>query len=216
MFRQGCCDVEVIQAGDKQLSLTVIKVGGSLMRSAELTLWLESIAKYAQKTNVIIVPGGGEFADKVREAQQTLCFDNQTAHRMALLAMFQYGYLLAGLNPSINVIEDIDGLLTATDNNLPLLWLPGLLLNDFSEIPASWDYSSDSIALWLAIKLNADRMVLIKSLDKPTSENDLTFLINEKHIDRGFSSLLNSFSGEIKVFASEQYDLLNEPEPVAD
>ena len=146
------------------LSVTVIKLGGSLMRSAELTLWLESITKLAQKTRVIIVPGGGEFADKVRETQQSLCFDNQTAHRLALLAMFQYGYLLTGLNPSIKIIENIDELLSTKDSQMPMLWLPDVLLNDFSEIPASWDYSSDSIALWLATKVNAEQLILIKTL----------------------------------------------------
>ncbi len=196
------------------MSLTVIKLGGSLMRSTALIPWLESITKLAQKSKVIIVPGGGEFADKVREAQATLRFDDQTAHRMALLAMFQYGYLLAGLNLSIKIIDNIDEISSTTDNTSPLLWLPSLLLNDFSEIPASWDYSSDSIALWLATKVNADKLILVKSIEKPSSEYDLTALINAKYIDQSFSSLLNSFSGEIKVFAGEQYGLLNEPEPV--
>ena len=192
------------------LSVTVIKLGGSLMRSAELTLWLESITKLAQKTRVIIVPGGGEFADKVRETQQSLCFDNQTAHRLALLAMFQYGYLLTGLNPSIKIIENIDELLSTKDSQMPMLWLPDVLLNDFSEIPASWDYSSDSIALWLATKVNAEQLILIKTIDKLTSDYDLKSLINEGYIDQGFSSLLGNFSVEIKVFASEQYHLLKE------
>ena len=61
----------------------VVKLGGSLAYSPELPHWLSALAH----TDAVIVPGGGPFADTVRDAQQIWRFDDATAHAMALLAI---------------------------------------------------------------------------------------------------------------------------------
>ncbi|OZA05848.1 MAG: uridylate kinase, partial [Methylophilaceae bacterium 17-44-8] len=43
----------------------VIKLGGSLLGTDELQQWLSCIAEYGDG-RVVIVPGGGVFADTVR------------------------------------------------------------------------------------------------------------------------------------------------------
>ena len=58
--------------------------------------------------------------------------------------------------------------------------------------------------------MNAEQLILIKTIDKLTSDYDLKSLINENYIDQGFSALLDKFAGEINVFANEQYDFLND------
>ena len=45
------------------------------------------------------MPGGGEFADAVREHDRRFGLRPQTAHRMAILAMDQFGWALADLIP---------------------------------------------------------------------------------------------------------------------
>ena len=67
----------------------VVKLGGSLQGSPNLRRWLKVIA--ASAAPVVIVPGGGPFADEVRLAQKRLKFSDAVAHHMALLAMEQYG-----------------------------------------------------------------------------------------------------------------------------
>ena len=47
----------------------IVKLGGSLLGAEELTHWLELLARYSDG-KIIIVPGGGIFADAVREAQK--------------------------------------------------------------------------------------------------------------------------------------------------
>ena len=188
----------------------MIKLGGSLMRSAELSFWLENIESISKNSNIIVVPGGGEFADSIRSLQKTYQFDDLAAHRMALLAMCQYGYLLAGLNPKLKIVNDIETLTSYLGKNLPLLWLPMALIDDNSEIAASWDFTSDSIALWLAIKLAAEKLILVKS--KMLNSDKLSIINNIKNeeLDKGFQRLIDDYSGEIFFMGKKQYQLLTD------
>ncbi|GJM04331.1 MAG: hypothetical protein DHS20C09_03220 [marine bacterium B5-7] len=187
------------------MNITVIKLGGSLMRSSELADWLVTVESLATISNIIIVPGGGEFADKVREMQCSLGFDDQTAHRLALLAMTQYAYLLAGLNENLHIVEDLETLSSNLDKHIPLLWLPTALLHDESEIPANWNYTSDSIALWLAAKLAANRLVLVKAKVLQQIETSLEEFIRNGVLDKGFQQLTNEFQGKIHLINKRHY-----------
>ncbi len=190
------------------MTITVVKLGGSLMRSNELTGWLDTIQSLATMTNIIIVPGGGEFADKVRETQASIGFDDQTAHRLALLAMSQYGYLLAGLNQNLHIVEDLESLSSGIDKSMPQLWLPTLLLKDDSEIPVSWDYTSDSIALWLAAKLNANNLVLVKTKTLEQTKISVEEHIKDNTLDKGFQQLTDKFQGEIHLINKNHHHQL--------
>jgi 5-(aminomethyl)-3-furanmethanol phosphate kinase len=183
----------------------VIKLGGSLMRSKELSFWLKSIESISINSKVIVVPGGGEFADSVRSLQKAREFNDHTAHKMALLAMCQYGYLLAGMNPKLHIVEDIELLSSSLGKNMPLIWLPTVLINDDSEIPASWDFTSDSIALWLATKLLAAKLVIVKSIDLKGTKTSVQKHIKDKVLDKGFQSLSKYYSGEIELLEKKQY-----------
>jgi len=178
------------------------------MRSEALPEWLKSIELFATHSNIIIVPGGGEFADLVRDLQKQLKFDDRVAHRMALLAMCQYGHFLANMSPNLNIIEDIEDISSRLNKNKPLLWLPASLLNDKLEIEASWDFTSDSIALWLATQLAAVKLVLVKSIDLNEVEISIEKHINKGHIDKGFQELRKFYPGEICYFEKGQYEKL--------
>ena len=67
--------------------------------------WLEIIAGNAG--HVVLVPGGGPFADAVREAQPKMGFDDAAAHHMALLAMEQYGRALVSLNETLALASSL-------------------------------------------------------------------------------------------------------------
>ena len=53
----------------EEKSMWVVKIGGSLLGSPELERWLEVVAKHGDG-KIIIVPGGGLFANAVRDAQK--------------------------------------------------------------------------------------------------------------------------------------------------
>ena len=85
--------------------LTVVKLGGSYAFSPVLGDWLEMVARNAG--HVVLVPGGGPFADAVREAQPKMGFDEVAAHHMALLAMEQYGRALVSLNETLALASSV-------------------------------------------------------------------------------------------------------------
>ena len=79
----------------------VVKLGGSVVRSAELAAWLDAIAR--RRVPIVVVPGGGALADEVRACQAALGFGDRAAHRMALLAMDQLAWAVAGLRQGFAV-----------------------------------------------------------------------------------------------------------------
>ncbi|MEJ2125429.1 MAG: hypothetical protein P8Y47_11660, partial [Alphaproteobacteria bacterium] len=86
-------------AGRQTNTLTVVKIGGSYARSAHLAEAVAAIA--GAREAVAIVPGGGPFADTVREMQAPMGYDDRAAHRMAILARCQFAESITALNPRL-------------------------------------------------------------------------------------------------------------------
>ncbi len=147
----------------------VIKVGGSLAGSAGLRELLGVITGLdGDDSPRVIVPGGGIFADAVRAAQTADGFDDDAAHDMALLAMAQYGRLLAALAPDVHLAWGAEAVAAALaqDPDRPVIWQPDPR-RDAPDIERSWRVTSDSLALWLARRLGARQLVLVKSCPIP-------------------------------------------------
>jgi aspartokinase-like uncharacterized kinase len=143
------------------LKLTVVKFGGSLACSTDLRRWLDAIAVVNRP--VIVVPGGGAFADGVRLAQAKIGFSDALAHRLALKAMASYGEALAELDPRFSMAAGVQEFGVAHARGLTPVWAPLDMVDGCAEIPASWDVTSDSLAAWLAGRLGA-RLVVVKSV----------------------------------------------------
>ena len=99
----------------------VVKLGGSVVRSAELPAWLDAIA--ASPLPIVIVPGGGALADEVRAAQARLGFGDGAAHRMALLAMDQLAWAVAGLRAGFEVGDTEEALRASLAHGRVAVWL---------------------------------------------------------------------------------------------
>ena len=144
----------------------VVKLGGSLAGAGTLPAWLDVILAQGGG-RAIIVPGGGEFADGVRAAQKRLRFSDRTAHRMALLAMEQYALLLQELAPALRPCADAAQIAAVLAAGRIALWLPSTMVEADPAISESWDVTSDSLAAWLAGRIGATRLVLVKSGPAP-------------------------------------------------
>ena len=142
------------------MSLTVVKVGGSFASHPDLPALAAALAEGAGRA--VIVPGGGPFADAVRAEQKRIGFDDRAAHRMALLAMAQFGYALASLSAALVPVEGNDAVQGALRDRLAPVWLPLDLLDGHPDVPENWSVTSDSLAAWLAEKLGADRILFLK------------------------------------------------------
>jgi aspartokinase-like uncharacterized kinase len=163
----------------------VIKLGGSLAQSTALIDCLNKIQQRYQGRAVIIVPGGGMFADQVRLAQQQWQFDEVTAHHMAILAMQQMALMFKGLVPQWTIVSSLSELQLAKNLNKILIWSPNSAELDQAGIPATWDITSDSLAAWLAKQLAATELILVKSavIDRQASLEQLAV---QQIIDQGF------------------------------
>ncbi|MGB9940109.1 amino acid kinase [Methanosarcina sp.] len=148
----------------------VIKIGGSLISEApELIdrLVKEFRFKNAETTldrqvpervpySVLIVPGGGIFADTVRRADERFGLGDDAAHWMAILGMEQYACYLQD-KTGARAVDSIAGL----PQGVSILF-PYRLMRNEDPLPHTWDVTSDTIAAWASRQAGA---VFIKATD---------------------------------------------------
>jgi aspartokinase-like uncharacterized kinase len=103
----------------------------------------------------------------VRLAQRRWHFDDGAAHRMALLAMEQYGLMLAALHPALRPARSAREIRAARRAGQVPVWLPSAMALGRPEVAESWDVTSDSLAAWLAARIGLPRLVLVKSASLP-------------------------------------------------
>jgi aspartokinase-like uncharacterized kinase len=149
---------------------TVVKVGGSLAESDAAAELMRSLAA-RRPPRLIVVPGGGNFADAVRLAVRHHPIGDQAAHHMALLAMHMSAVMLAALASGYVVAESAADFEAAWQRDLTPVWAPERMVLAAADIPASWDVTSDSLAAWLARVIAAARLVLVKACAVPESMN---------------------------------------------
>jgi hypothetical protein len=140
----------------------IVKLGGSLTHDLRLQGWLAMLAELGGG-RVTVVPGGGTFADAVRASQRRWRFADLPAHNMAVLAMAQTAHLFHALEPRLALAADEAGIRRTLHAGHPALWVPTMLLRDAPDLLTNWEVTSDSLALWLARLLNAERLVLVKA-----------------------------------------------------
>ena len=134
----------------KNMQGLVVKVGGSLAPHIPAIV---PVLRDSPRP-LLIVPGGGLFADAVRSSAYAV--DADASHWMACAAMDQYGWMLAA-----------EGLKTTTQIAVPkktAVLLPYCALRRHDPLPHSWDVTSDTIAAWVAKTAGCDLLVL-KSID---------------------------------------------------
>ena len=164
----------------KSSSVTIVKLGGSLARTRQFAAWLEALAAWGGP--LILVPGGGTFADCVRAAQGAMGFNDTAAHRMALNAMGQFGIALAAYSDAFTLAASRDELDSALSVGEIPVWLPEKMVLGASAVPECWEMTSDSLAAWLAGIYGACRLLLIKASD-PAAPGSLRDLAAYKIVD---------------------------------
>ena len=144
-------------------SLIVIKIGGSLIQSArELVRVLHRYASDKEE-RILIVPGGGVFADTVRTASDAYSISDEAAHWMAVLAMDQYGHYLAdGTEASLVTDTGEESIRAGVSVLLVYDLLKRSDSGECSGIEHTWNATSDTIAGWIASRLGA---AFIKATD---------------------------------------------------
>ncbi len=150
----------------------VLKIGGSLLKEFRcLRELMKSLAGEAEREKITVVPGGGPFADLVRELYREHGLSEETSHKMAVLSMDIYGLLLADLSRNTKVVETIKGVKKAVeDKTLPVL-LPSKLVFALDPFQPSWSVTSDSLAAYICWLIGCKRLILVKDIDGVYTSN---------------------------------------------
>jgi aspartokinase-like uncharacterized kinase len=144
-------------------SLTVVKVGGSLAASPDALRRVgQAVARAAARARLVVVPGGGPFADAVRAFDAAHGLSPSAGHWMAILAMDQYAFALTEVIPGARLVEDGAGIQSALAKGVVPVLAPSRWLRAADELPHRWDVTSDSLAAYLAMLLGADELILVK------------------------------------------------------
>ncbi len=147
--------------------VSVLKIGGSLLSyPKDLRALCQRLGELSGEHDLLIVPGGGPFADAVRKIYSEMGLPEATAHRMAVLAMDQYGILLQSvLGESSQAIEYFGEADACFEDGQAAVLLASQMMRVDRSLPKSWDVTSDSIAAYVAAKIDAEMLILVKSVD---------------------------------------------------
>ncbi|HEV2541727.1 MAG TPA: uridylate kinase [Methylobacterium sp.] len=175
---------------------TVIKIGGSLVSDGARLRTI--LADCADQASVAVVPGGGPFADAVRTAQAALGFDDGLAHRLALDAMSRMAEVFFAIEPRLAVAVSSEAVAEALAQDRSVIWDPVALKAGHPDIAESWAVTSDSLALWLAGMLGAERCILVKSANIP-ARTDPASLAQGGLVDAAFPRFAAGYTGAIVI-----------------
>jgi aspartokinase-like uncharacterized kinase len=174
----------------------IAKLGGSLARERQFARWVEALRQC--KGGAIVVPGGGPFADCVRAAQEYMRFDDAAAHRMALLAMEQYAIACAASLPDVLLVSD-EAQLRRIGEGRTAFWLASRMALGADDLPENWQVTSDSLAAWLAMRLDAPALLLVKSVDVKGQPITARGLVEREIVDPLFAHFAALTNAEIRL-----------------
>ena len=157
-----------------------IKIGGSLLGNRKLTNFLKIIVQ--EKRKCVLIPGGGVFADTVRQQQQQLKFDNLTAHNLSVLSMLKVGYILKDrITKNYCQIVKITNQLSYSEKCNIYIWNPEQEICSVKNIYTNWSTTSDTIALKVSRQINSEVLIIIKSCEIPSEQkNNQSLKLNER------------------------------------
>lgn len=156
-----------------------------MAHDASLHAWLSELVSCPDP--VVVVPGGGPFADEVRRLQQTWLFDDGRAHALALRAMDLFAETLCALHPGVSPLFSLEEIPdTSPAEQTVRVWIPTRDVLADSSVDRSWDVTSDSLSAWLAGRIRARGLLLVKSKEPDTEDGSLMGLVEEGLLDRAF------------------------------
>jgi 5-(aminomethyl)-3-furanmethanol phosphate kinase len=166
----------------------VVKLGGSFAFSAILIDWIRALTSCAGR--VVIVPGGGPFADAVRTAQRRMGFDDRAAHLMSLLAMEQYGHALLCCDDLLQPADSVERIEKHLAAQQVPVWMPARMVAAARDVEPSWRVTSDSLAAWLSGTIGAGRLILVKHVGAPSGPEQCQNLVAMGVVDEAFPQYL--------------------------
>ncbi|TES94907.1 MAG: hypothetical protein E3J90_10960 [Promethearchaeota archaeon] len=149
------------------INQAIFKIGGKILENSNniesVISQLTQLYKEGIFQKIIIIPGGGSYANFVRKLDEELQFGDDLAHWMAVYSMNYNGMILNRKYPALETIEKLTTFQDA--KQMFCIFLPYSFLRKDDTLPHNWDVTSDSIALYVANKLKLSQCFLIKNID---------------------------------------------------
>lgn len=149
----------------------VVKVGGSLFDWPGFSEKLASYLDRRRGDRLVLVVGGGRFADALRHYDSALALGEPASHALALRVLDVTARLVVAIVPGLEVVEDLEAIPDAwSRGKVPVLAPRRFLDGDDRSpdpLPHAWTTTTDSIAARLTVRLGAGELVLLKSTPLP-------------------------------------------------
>jgi aspartokinase-like uncharacterized kinase len=145
------------------MSLRIVKLGGSLLDFPGVAERLRGWLAAQPAAATLLVVGGGRLADAIRQAQAVHGFDDAAAHRLCLDVMAVTAALACELVSEAKLARRPDEIDRTASGGVQVVDVREFLAASVDPLPESWQVTSDSIAAHLAIFLEAEELVLLKS-----------------------------------------------------
>jgi 5-(aminomethyl)-3-furanmethanol phosphate kinase len=185
----------------------VVKIGGSLLTRPglprRLPVWLRERFPDSQ---VNVVVGGGAMIDAFRQLDAIHSLDAVEMHWRCVRALRHTAEIVAGWMPDAVWIDNSASYAAhvrdwrSGDRHLGGLFVIAVdaFYGPHSDVPlpCDWSTTSDSIAAWLAIQMEASRLVLVKSCAIPEA-SDLGRLASLGIVDPCLPSLAGGLAVEL-------------------
>jgi aspartokinase-like uncharacterized kinase len=111
------------------------------------------------------------------------------------------------MNPTLKLASSRSDIRRVLHKGQTALWLPFELQREQADAQTTWDVTSDSLALDLARRLNAERMVVIKSC-RIEPKATLAQLSEEGVVDKRFASLAEGAAFPIEILHKDELDAM--------
>lgn len=167
----------------------VVKFGGGLAGSDRLKEWIDGLA--AARRPLVIVPGIGPFGDRIGELRDRWRFSQHAALEMGLSAMEQFGRMLAGMDWRLRLCADLLEFGRAFDENRVAVWLPLAMSLGRTQAEEGEGLTADALAVWLAGRMRAQGVVLVKPVQPAQEQISVRELIRKGLAEPSFAQAFN-------------------------
>lgn len=176
--------------------MIVVKVGGSLYDWPGLGPALRVFVAALDPVPVLLVPGGGDFADAVRKLHSVHGLTEEQSHWLALESLWAPAGLLHRLLPVADPMAVMPEI--ALTGRVNLLDPHGFCRLGASDLPHSWEVTTDSIAARAAVVWKATRLILLKSVNVPP-DTPWDEAAARGWVDGYFTRALAGFAGRVEA-----------------
>lgn len=165
------------------------KLGGSLFNNLDnLKRVAEALLDISKDHRIVIFPGGGPIDKLIERFNTESPLSPEIPHHACALAQDQSGLIFSNFSEKFAPIADFENLRNILDSGRIPLLLPSKLILSLGIFEKTFDISSDSIGAFFASFLEADRYILLKSIDgirKPGDDNSIYKEMNARDLQGG-------------------------------